>query len=144
MVLGFHFYYLNNSSHFINLFRCRKHDLLISKGQIKAWLAAQTNTNSTWMIILDRFVHFQWKYYHLHRKAAEQTVPLHLLKLKWLQIVRSYSWIHSHKEFARVMRNNLAGLSCTSSTPRSGSLSGMPRTGPCRPFLQAGKTALSW
>lgn len=79
-------------------------------------MAAQTNTNTMWMIILDRLVHFQCKYYYLHRKAAEQMVSLHLHKWKSLKIVRSYSWTHSHKEFTQVMRNNLARLSCTSST----------------------------
>lgn len=136
---------LNNSSHFINLFRSRKRNLLLSKRQVKAWLTAQTNANSIWMIILDRFVVFQWKNYYLRSKTVEQTVPLHLLKWKLLKVVRSCSWIHSHKELAQVMTNNLAWLSRNSTTlTYSGCLFKIILTCPYRHFLQACKTAPNW
>lgn len=130
---------LNNSSHSINLFRCRKHNLSILKRQVKAWLTAQTNGNSIWMIILDRFVGFQWKNYYIHSKTVEQTVPLYLLKWKLLTIVRPCSCIHSHKELAQATRSNAARLSCNSTT--------LTYSG-CHikiiHFLQARKTAPNW
>lgn len=63
---------LNNSSYFINLLRCRKHNRLISNKQVKAWLTAQTTANSMWMIILDLFVVFQCKKSYLHNKPGNR------------------------------------------------------------------------
>lgn len=107
-------------------------------------MTAQTNDNSIWVIIVDRYVVFQWKNCYLPSKTGQQVVPLYLLKWKLFKIVRSCSWIHSHKELAQATRCNLASLSCSSTTRTySGCLIKIILTCPYRHFLQALKQHLT-